>query len=65
MTKEEQKEYMKRWRKQNRDRIKQNEKAREQRRALEAISSIKRLSANVCIVRSKDGTEFIVGGRST
>ncbi len=57
-------EYMRKWRSQNRERIKEQDRERARRKALAEMESVKQLAAGVAIVRCFDGGEFIVGRRN-
>lgn len=63
MTKEERREYMREWRAKNRDTIRAQQRENARRKALEALSTVKRQDVSMCIIRTLDGGEYVVGGR--
>jgi len=63
MTKEERREYTKRWREQNRERIKTQRKENAMRKAMAELASVKQLDSGICIFRANDGRSYIVTGR--
>lgn len=63
MTNEQRREYMKLWRKSNRDRIKEVQRDNARRKALAALESVKQLDGGIFIVKTIEGREYVVGGR--
>ena len=63
MTNEQRREYMKLWRKSNRDRIKEVQRNNARRKALAALESVKKLDGGIFIVKTIEGREYVVGGR--
>ena len=62
MTNEQRREYMKLWRKSNRDRIKEVQRDNARRKALAALESVKQLDGGIFIVKTIEGREYVVGG---
>lgn len=58
MTGEAKREYMREWRRKNRDKVKAQRERRETRIAVAALESVERVTDDVCIVRATGGREF-------
>lgn len=58
MTDAERREYMRKWRRNNRDKVREQRQRRETRIAVAAIESVERLTDDVCVVRTAGGREF-------
>lgn len=58
MTDAERREYMREWRRRNRDRIKEQRQRRETRLAFAALESVERVTDDVCVVKTTDGNTF-------
>ena len=63
MTPEERREYRRRWRRENRDKIKEQDRESARRRTLAELESVKQLDGGVVVMRCNDGREYIIGGR--
>lgn len=63
MVNEKRREYMRKWRAKNRDRIREQQKENARRKALADMESVKHLGAGVCIIRANDGRSYVVTGR--
>ena len=63
MTPEERREYRRRWRRENRDKIKEQDRESARRRTLAELESVKQLDGGVFVLRCNDGREYIIGGR--
>lgn len=63
MTKEERADYMRKWREENRDRIKIQQRESARRKAMADLASVKQLDTDICVVRSNDGRAYVVTGR--
>ena len=58
MTDAERREYMRNWRRNNREKVREQRKNREIKRAVAAIESVERLTDDVCVIRPVDGQRF-------
>lgn len=58
MTDAERREYMRKWRRNNREKVREQKQRRETRLAVEAIASVERLTDDVCVISTTDGREF-------
>ena len=58
MTDAERREYMKEWRHNNREKIREQRQRRETRLALAALEAVERVTDDVCVVKTTDGREF-------
>lgn len=58
MTRDERREYMREWRHNNRERIKEQRYRRETRIAVAALDNVERVTDDVCVVKTTDGQEF-------
>lgn len=58
MNNAERREYMREWRRNNRDRIRVQRQARETRLAVAAVEKVERVTDDVCVVKTTDGQEF-------
>lgn len=58
MTDAERREYMRNWRRNNREKVREQRKNREIKRAVAAIESVERLTDDVCVIRTVDGQRF-------
>ncbi len=63
MTSEAQKNYMKKYREKNRERIKEQRMNKIRLNALADLESVQPLGDHVYIMRAHGGREYIVGGR--
>ena len=55
MTSEERREYMREYRKANRERIKEQRQKRETNIAVAALENVERITNDVCIIKTLDG----------
>lgn len=62
MTKEERREYMKEWRKANKDKIRESQRNRARMKALADLESVRQLDSNIFIFKAHNEREYIVGG---
>jgi hypothetical protein len=58
MTTAERREYMREYRRLNRERIREQQKIRETRLAVAALENVERVTDDVCIVKTTGGREF-------
>ena len=58
MTNAERREYMREYRRANRDRIREQQKRRQTRLAVAALESVERVTDDVCVVKTTGGREF-------
>ena len=58
MNSAERREYMKEWRRNNREKIREQRKRRETRLAVAALENVERVTDDVCIVKTTGGREF-------
>ena len=58
MTDAERREYMREYRRVNRERIKEQRQRRETRLAVAALENVERVTDDVCIVKTTGGREF-------
>ena len=58
MTREERREYMREWRRNNREKIKEQRQRRETRLAVAALENVERVTDDVCVVKTTGGREF-------
>lgn len=64
MTDAERREYMKEWRRNNREKIKEQRQRRETRLAVAALENVERVTDDVCVVKTTGGREFtLIRGR--
>lgn len=64
MTKDERHEYMKKWRAENREKIKSQQRENARRKALADLASVRQLDGGVCVMCAMDGRRYVVGGRN-
>ena len=60
---EQKNEYFRAYRRTHREQIHNARRDAMRREALADIQSVKQLDGGVCIVTSKDGREYVIGGR--
>ena len=58
MTDAERREYMKEWRRNNREKIREQRQRRETRLAVAALENVERVTDDVCVVKTTGGREF-------
>lgn len=58
MTSEERREYMREYRKANRERIKEQRQKRETNIAVAALENVERITNDVCIIKTIDGRKI-------
>ena len=58
MTRDERREYMREWRRNNREKIKEQRQRRETRLAVAALADVERVTDDVCVVKTTGGREF-------
>lgn len=58
MTDAERREYMREYRRVNRDRIREQKQKRETRLAVAALENVERVTDDVCVVKTTGGREF-------
>ena len=58
MTDAERREYMREYRRVNRERIKEQKKRRDTRLAVAALENVERVTDDVCVVKTTGGREF-------
>ena len=58
MTNAERREYMREYRRANRERIREQQRIRQTRLAVAALESVERVTEDVCVVRTTGGHEF-------
>ena len=58
MTNAERREYMREYRRANRDRIREQKQKRETRLAVAALENVERVTDDVCVVKTTGGREF-------
>lgn len=64
MTDAERREYMKEWRRNNREKIREQRQRRETRLAVAALENVERVTDDVCVVKTTGGREFtLIRGR--
>lgn len=64
MTDAERREYMREYRRVNRERIKEQKQRRETRLAVAALENVERVTDDVCVVKTTGGREFtLIRGR--
>lgn len=64
MTDAERREYMKEWRHNNREKIREQRQRRETRLAVAALEAVERVTDDVCVVKTTGGREFtLIRGR--
>jgi hypothetical protein len=61
MTTEQRREYMREWRKNNKDKIREQQRDNARRKALADLVSVKIQPVDVCIIRTTHGGEYRVG----
>lgn len=65
MTPEERRDYQRKWREENRDKVKENEKKQARKKALLALSTVKKISERCYIAVDSNGQEyFLCGGQA-
>jgi len=60
MTNAERREYMREYRRANRDRIREQQKRRQTRIAVAALESVERVTDDICVVKTTGGGEFTI-----
>ena len=58
-------EYMRKWRKANAEREKKQRLRRMYEEAVADLESVKRIGENVCVFKTKDGSEYIIKGNTS
>ncbi len=58
MTDAKRREYMKEWRRNNREKIREQRQRRETRLAVAALENVERVTDDVCVVKTTGGREF-------
>ena len=58
MNREERREYMRRWRQDNREKLREQKKERETRLAIAALANVERVTDDICVVKTTDGHTF-------
>ena len=58
MNREERREYMRRWRQDNREKLREQKERRETRLAVAALANVERVTDDICVVKTTGGRAF-------
>jgi len=61
LTMQQRREYEKEWRKNNRDKLKERRRDNARRKALADLKSTKMQTVDLCIIRTWQGGEYVIG----
>ena len=62
-TDEQRREYMKKWREANKEKIKESRRENMRRKALDSVKNVIPEAVDMCIIKTRDGCEYHVARR--